>query len=68
MNPFVTQAFTHRTFFSRLHHFMIASDAFIVTPGGIVPRAAALQLPYRRKGLVVVTRVIRRDEATYRRL
>lgn len=35
VNPFVTQAFTHRTFFSRLHHFMIASDAFIVTPGGI---------------------------------
>lgn len=35
VNPFVTQAFTHRTFFSRLHHFMIASDTFIVTPGGI---------------------------------
>jgi len=35
VNPFVTQAFTHRTFFSRLHHFMIMSDAFIVTPGGI---------------------------------
>jgi uncharacterized protein (TIGR00730 family) len=35
VNPFVTQAFGHRTFFSRLHHFMIASDAFIVTPGGI---------------------------------
>ncbi len=35
VNPFVTQAFEHRTFFSRLHHFMIASDAFIVTPGGI---------------------------------
>src|SRR6187401_2388097 len=35
VNPFVTQAFEHRTFFSRLHHFMIMSDAFIVTPGGI---------------------------------
>jgi uncharacterized protein (TIGR00730 family) len=35
VNPFVTQAFTHRTFFSRLHHFMIASDAFVVVPGGI---------------------------------
>src|SRR3954463_12749819 len=35
VNPFVTQAFTHRTFFSRLHHFMIASDAFIITPGGV---------------------------------
>ena len=35
VNPFVTQAFEHRTFFSRLHHFMIASDAFVVVPGGI---------------------------------
>src|SRR6478736_7763886 len=35
LNPFVTQAFEHRTFFSRLHHFMILSDAFVVVPGGI---------------------------------
>ena len=35
VNPFVQQAYEHRTFFSRLHHFMIASDAVIVTPGGI---------------------------------
>ncbi|HVN85533.1 MAG TPA: LOG family protein [Candidatus Binatia bacterium] len=35
VNPFVGQAYEHRTFFSRLHHFMIASDAFVVTPGGI---------------------------------
>src|SRR5438105_3883282 len=28
-------AIRHRTFFSRLHHFMIVSDAFIVVPGGI---------------------------------
>jgi predicted Rossmann-fold nucleotide-binding protein len=35
VNPFVVRAFTHRTFFSRLHHFMIMSDAFVVTPGGI---------------------------------
>lgn len=35
VNPFVSQAYAHRTFFSRLHHFMIASDAFIVMPGGI---------------------------------
>src|SRR5215467_8497487 len=34
-NPFVGQAYEHRTFFSRLHHFMIASDAFVVVPGGI---------------------------------
>lgn len=35
VNPFVGQAYEHRTFFSRLHHFMIVSDAFIVVPGGI---------------------------------
>jgi predicted Rossmann-fold nucleotide-binding protein len=35
LNPFVGQAYQHATFFSRLHHFMIVSDAFIVVPGGI---------------------------------
>jgi len=35
VNPFVSLAYSHRTFFSRLHHFMIASDAFVVVPGGI---------------------------------
>jgi hypothetical protein len=35
VNPFVEQAFEHKTFFSRLHHFVIASDAFVVVPGGI---------------------------------
>src|SRR5262249_20842435 len=35
INPFVGQAYEHRTFFSRLHHFMIMSDAFVVVPGGI---------------------------------
>lgn len=34
-NPFVGQSYEHRTFFSRLHHFMIVSDAFVVVPGGI---------------------------------
>lgn len=34
-NPFVGRAFQHKTFFSRLHHFVVASDAFIVLPGGI---------------------------------
>ncbi len=34
-NPFVGKAFKHKTFFSRLHHFVISSDAFIVLPGGI---------------------------------
>jgi hypothetical protein len=35
LNPFVGQAYEHGTFFSRLHHFMIISDAFVVVPGGI---------------------------------
>lgn len=34
-NPFVTQAFEHKTFFTRLHHFVLTSDAFVVAPGGI---------------------------------
>jgi uncharacterized protein (TIGR00730 family) len=34
-NPFVEQLFEHKTFFTRLQHFVIASDAFVVVPGGI---------------------------------
>ncbi len=34
-NPFVQQAFEHKTFFTRLHHFVLTSDIFIVAPGGI---------------------------------
>jgi uncharacterized protein (TIGR00730 family) len=34
-NPFVNKVFRHRTFFSRLHHFIRLSSAFIVMPGGI---------------------------------
>jgi predicted Rossmann-fold nucleotide-binding protein len=35
INSFVGQAFEHRTFFTRLHQFVLSSDAFIVAPGGI---------------------------------
>lgn len=35
VNPFVDQAFEHETFFTRLHQFVLMSDAFIVAPGGI---------------------------------
>lgn len=35
VNSFVSQAFEHRTFFTRLHQFVLSSDAFIVAPGGI---------------------------------
>ena len=34
-NAFVGELYRHKTFFSRLHQFMIASDAFVVVPGGI---------------------------------
>ncbi len=34
-NSFIDKVFKHRTFFSRLHHFVRLSSAFIVMPGGI---------------------------------
>jgi uncharacterized protein (TIGR00730 family) len=34
-NAFVTESFEHETFFTRLHQFVMTSDAFVVTPGGI---------------------------------
>ena len=35
VNAFVTEAYEHRTFFTRLHQFVLMSDAFVVMPGGI---------------------------------
>ena len=35
VNAFVTQAYEHRTFFTRLHQFALMSDAFVVMPGGV---------------------------------
>jgi uncharacterized protein (TIGR00730 family) len=35
VNPFVEEAYEHQTFFTRLHHFVLVSDAYIVLPGGI---------------------------------
>ncbi len=34
-NGFVGRAYEHRTFFSRLHHFVALSNAFVVVNGGI---------------------------------
>ena len=34
-NPFVEKLYMHETFFTRLHHFVRLSSAFIVMPGGI---------------------------------
>ena len=35
VNPFVEEAFEHQTFFTRLHQFVLMSDAYVVLPGGI---------------------------------
>ncbi|EMI52593.1 LOG family protein [Rhodopirellula sallentina] len=35
INSFVNQTFEHLTFFTRLHQFVLTSDAFLVAPGGI---------------------------------
>lgn len=34
-NAFVEQVYTHQTFFTRLHHFIRLSDAFVIVGGGI---------------------------------
>jgi len=34
-NPFVEQAYTHETFYTRLHQFVRLSDAFVCVGGGI---------------------------------
>ena len=34
-NPFVEKGFVHQSFFTRLHHFMRLSNAFVVVDGGI---------------------------------
>ena len=35
VNAFVSQAFEHQTFFTRLQQFVMTSDAFVVAPGGV---------------------------------
>lgn len=34
-NPYVERLYQHSTFFSRLHHFIRLSSAYVVVPGGI---------------------------------
>jgi uncharacterized protein (TIGR00730 family) len=34
-NPFIDRVYKHKTFFSRLHHFVRLSSAYVVMPGGI---------------------------------
>ena len=43
-NPFVEKVYQHRTFFSRLHHFVLLSDAYVVVPGGIGTTLEALMI------------------------
>ena len=35
VNAFVTQAYEHRPFFTRLQQFVLMSDAFVVMHGGV---------------------------------
>jgi hypothetical protein len=44
VNPFVAQAFEHETFFTRLHRFVLMSDAYIVAPGGIGTVLASMMI------------------------
>jgi len=44
VNPYVEKAYTHRTFFTRLHHFVRLSSAFVVVPGGIGTTLEALMV------------------------
>jgi uncharacterized protein (TIGR00730 family) len=41
-NPFVEKSFKHRTFFTRLHHFVQLSSAFVVVGGGVGTTLEAL--------------------------
>lgn len=43
-NPFIEEMYRHRTFFSRLHHFVLISDAFVVVPGGIGTSLEAMMI------------------------
>ncbi|MBF2063404.1 MAG: LOG family protein [Calothrix sp. C42_A2020_038] len=43
-NPFVEQMYHHQTFFTRLHHFVLLSNAFVVVPGGIGTTLEALMI------------------------
>jgi len=42
--PFVERVYRHRTFFSRLHHFVRLSSAFVVLPGGIGSTLEAMMI------------------------
>lgn len=43
-NPFLDEVATHKTFFSRLHHFIRLSHAYIVVDGGIGTTLEALMV------------------------
>ncbi len=42
--PFVEKVYRHRTFFTRLHHFVRLSSAFVVLPGGIGTTLEAMMI------------------------
>jgi len=44
VRPFVERVYRHRTFFSRLHHFVRLSSAFVVFPGGLGSTLEAMMI------------------------
>ncbi len=44
VRPFVERIYRHRTFFSRLHHFVRLSSAFVVFPGGLGSTLEAMMI------------------------
>jgi len=44
IRPFVERVYRHRTFFSRLHHFVRLSSAFVVFPGGLGSTLEAMMI------------------------
>ena len=44
IRPFVERVYRHRTFFTRLHHFVRLSSAFVVFPGGIGSTLEAMMI------------------------
>ncbi|NOZ77670.1 MAG: LOG family protein [Acidobacteria bacterium] len=44
IRPFVERIYRHRTFFSRLHHFVRLSSAFVVFPGGLGSTLEAMMI------------------------
>src|SRR5437763_1976731 len=67
-NPFVDKVFRHRTFFSRLHHFVRLSSAFIVFPGGIGTALEPFIVHFQTENPTVGATLKRDAEAAVRKI